>query len=96
MAQINGKQKPSAYLFVYFTGNSKADEAIRFALSEDGYAFRALNNNRPVITSDTISETGGVRDPHILRGADGKTFYMVATDMVSDNGWNSNRGMVLM
>jgi hypothetical protein len=90
------KQTLSAYLFVYFTGNSKVDEAIHFALSEDGYAFRSLNNNKPVITSDTISETGGIRDPHILRGTDGKTFYMVATDMVSDNGWNSNRGMVLM
>ncbi|MCH5690873.1 family 43 glycosylhydrolase [Niabella sp. W65] len=37
-----------------------------------------------------------MRDPHILRGADGKTFYMVATDMVSANGWDSNRAMVLL
>lgn len=37
-----------------------------------------------------------MRDPHILRGNDGKTFYMVVTDMVSANGWDSNRGMVLM
>lgn len=95
-AQTKKKQSASAYLFAYFTGNSKADEAIRFALSKDGYNYLALNNNKPVITSDTISETGGVRDPHILRGADGKTFYMVATDMVSANGWNSNRAMVLM
>ncbi|HEX6432575.1 MAG TPA: family 43 glycosylhydrolase [Niastella sp.] len=85
-----------AYLFVYFTGNSKSDEAIRFALSNDGYNFRALNNNNPVISSSTISSTGGVRDPHILRSADGKTFYMVATDMVSDLGWNSNRAMVFL
>ena len=39
---------------------------------------------------------GGVRDPHILRCEDGKTFYMVVTDMVSDNGWDSNRAMVLL
>jgi hypothetical protein len=39
---------------------------------------------------------GGVRDPHIYRGADGKTFYMVATDMKSDNGWSSNHGIVLL
>ncbi|MDT3403680.1 family 43 glycosylhydrolase [Mucilaginibacter terrae] len=86
----------SAYLFTYFTGNSKDEEAIRFALSTDGYHFRALNGNKPVISSAAISATGGVRDPHILRGADGKTFYMVATDMVSANGWDSNRGMVLL
>ena len=40
--------------------------------------------------------TGCVRDPHILRGKDDKTFYMVATDMKSNLGWSSNRGMVLM
>lgn len=85
-----------AYLFAYFTGNSKSEEAIRFAISPDGYNYRALNNNNPVLSSEKISSTGGVRDPHILRGADGKTFYMVATDMVSAQGWNSNRAMVLL
>jgi hypothetical protein len=85
----------SAYLFAYFIGNDIKEEAIRFALSTDGYHYRALNGNQPIISSATISETGGVRDPHILRGADGKTFYMVATDMVSAKGWSSNRGMVL-
>src|SRR5690349_20159458 len=56
----------SAYLFVYFTGNDKKEEAIRFALSNDGYHFWALNGNKPVISSEQISSTGGVRDPHIL------------------------------
>lgn len=88
--------KTTAYLFTYFTGNSKEDEAIRFAISNDGYNFRALNNNKPIINSAEISETGGVRDPHILRGADGKTFYMVVTDMVSAKGWDSNRAMTLL
>ena len=85
-----------AYLFTYFTGNSKNEEAIRFAISADGYNYRALNNNNAVNSSDKISSTGGVRDPHILRGADGKTFYMVVTDMISANGWDSNRAMVLL
>jgi hypothetical protein len=89
-------QKFTSYLFVYFTGNKKEEEAIRFALSNDGYHFRALNNNQPVIASEKISSTGGVRDPHILRSVDGKTFYMVATDMVSALGWSSNRAMVLL
>jgi hypothetical protein len=86
----------SAYLFAYFTGNSKEEESIRFALSSDGYHYKALNGNQPILQSAAISSTGGVRDPHIVRGADGKTFYMVATDMVSANGWNSNRAMVLL
>lgn len=92
----NGKDNYSAWLFVYFTSNAKTDESIHFALSNDGYNFRALNHNRPILSSAEISSTGGVRDPHIIRGADGKTFYMVATDMVAANGWNSNRAMVLL
>lgn len=100
LAQKTITKKPSspysAYLFVYFTGNDKKEEQIHFALSNDGYHYLALNGDQAIISSATISETGGVRDPHILRGADGKTFYMVATDMVSANGWNSNRGMVLL
>jgi beta-xylosidase len=88
--------QPSAYLFVYFTGNDKKEEAIRFALSPDGYHYTALNGDRPVISSAAISKTGGVRDPHILRGHDGKTFLMTATDMVSAKGWSSNRGLVLL
>src|SRR4051794_16842526 len=56
----------SAYLFVYFTGNDKKEEAIRFALSNDGYHFWALNGDKPIISSEQISSTGGVRDPHIL------------------------------
>ncbi|MCF3107371.1 family 43 glycosylhydrolase [Niabella sp. CC-SYL272] len=101
MFQSQGQQKLqqkgyTAYLFTYFTGNQKQEEAIRFAISADGYHYWALNGNQPVLASEAISTTGGVRDPHILRGADQKTFYMVATDMVSANGWNSNRAMVLM
>lgn len=86
----------AGYLFVYFTGNDISQEAICFALSNDGLSWHKLNGGRPVIDSKLISSTGGVRDPHILRGEDGHTFYMVATDMVSANGWDSNRAMVLL
>ncbi len=85
-----------AYLFTYFHGNSVEEEQICFAVSLDGYNYRALHNDRPVINSKEISETGGVRDPHILRSQDGETFYMVVTDMTSSKGWDSNRGMVLL
>lgn len=85
-----------AYLFAYFSGNGPGEEAIRYALSPDGFNYRALNDNKPVIPSDSISTSGGVRDPHLLRGHDGEHFYMVATDLyVPDMGWN-NYAMVLM
>ncbi|MCM1109533.1 MAG: family 43 glycosylhydrolase [Clostridium sp.] len=84
------------YLFAYFTGNNPDQEQIRFALSTDGYSFTPLNNGNAIIASDTISFKGAVRDPHILRGEDGRTFYMVVTDMKSNEGWDSNDGLVLM
>ena len=86
----------AGYLFAYFTGNRIEEESMHFAISRNGYTFRALNVNKPVLDSRVISSTGGVRDPHILRAEDGHTFYMVATDMVSGNGWSSNRAMVLL
>lgn len=86
----------SAYLFTYFKGNKVEDEAICYAVSTDGYNYKTLNNNTPVIDSKKISSTGGVRDPHLLRAEDGKTFYMVVTDMTSSKGWDSNRAMVLL
>ncbi len=95
MAQTSDSDM-SAYLFTYFTGNHMDQEQIRFAVSKDGYNYLALNDNQPILDSKVISSTGGVRDPHILRGEDGKTFYMVVTDMVSANGWDSNRAMVLL
>ncbi|MBE6287068.1 MAG: glycoside hydrolase [Mediterranea massiliensis] len=85
-----------AYLFTYFTGNHISQEQVCYAVSMDGYSYWALNDGKPVLDSKVISSTGGVRDPHILRCQDGKTFYMVVTDMVSDNGWDSNRAMVLL
>lgn len=88
--------KTSTYLFAYFTGNDIKEESVHFAVSNNGYNFRALNNNQAVIDSKQISSSGGIRDPHILRAADGKTFYMVATDMVSAKGWDANRAMVLL
>ena len=93
---LTGYCQQSAYLFVYFTGNRMSEEAVRMAVSLNGYNYKALNGNQPVLDSRVISSTGGVRDPHILRCEDGKTFYMVVTDMVSANGWSSNRAMVLL
>ncbi len=92
-----GKEEScTGYLFTYFTGNGPKQEQIHFALSNDGHNFKALNNNKPIIDSKDISVSGGVRDPHILRCEDGKTFYMVVTDLyVTDMGWE-NTAMVLM
>lgn len=79
-----------AYLFCYFLGNRPYEERICFAVSKDGYNFTPLNNNEPIITQRL--GTLCCRDPFIIRGKD--CFYIVATDMKSDDGWDSNHGIV--
>ena len=91
------QDKMDAYLFAYFEGTGKGElqEQLRFAVSADAQNWKALNSNQPIIGSDTISNSGGIRDPHILRN-DGQ-FFIVATDMFTiKHGWGSNPGIVLM
>ncbi len=98
VAQRGESQPYAGYLFAYFEGggDGKLQEQLRFAVSEDAQTWYALNGNKPVIASDTISNSGGIRDPHIIRGEDG-CYYMVATDMFTvKNGWTENPGIVLL
>ena len=91
----NNDKEYVGYLFAYFNGNEPWQEQICFALSADGYNYTPLNDGNPIISSDTIANKQAVRDPHILRGEDGK-FYMVVTDMRSSQGWASNDGLVML
>ncbi|MBQ9532162.1 MAG: hypothetical protein IJR70_08825 [Eubacterium sp.] len=45
------------YLFTYFTGNSNEGEKLRYAVSEDGINFTALNNGEAV-TEVNVPESG--------------------------------------
>lgn len=82
----------NAYLFAYFPSNS--DENLYYALSTDGFNYTPLNNGSKILDSREFTRSGGIRDPHILRGEDG-VFRMVNTDMRSALGWSSNRGIVM-
>ena len=90
------KIAPVAYLFAYFSDNSPDGEQVRYAISKDGIDFQPLNGGEPVIASDSIALKKSIRDPHIMRAEDGKSFYMVLTDMRSSEGWQSNDGIILM
>ena len=75
------------YLMAYFTGNvgvtqEGKGQAIRFAVSDDGSDFTALNGNAPAILQTT--GTHNARDPYIFRGHDGD-YYLVATDATYDS-----------
>lgn len=95
-AQTSGESPYSSYLFAFFSNNSPYGEQIRYAISEDGFNYQSLNEGRPVVASDTIALKKSIRDPYITRSEDGKTYYMVMTDMRSDEGWQSNDGLILM
>ncbi|KAM5385601.1 hypothetical protein ACJZ2D_000800 [Fusarium nematophilum] len=66
------------YAFLYF---SNRDENIYMAVSNgnDALSFTELNNGQPVLIS--TKGDGGVRDPFILRSAEGDKSYILATDL---------------
>ncbi|MEJ6952456.1 glycoside hydrolase family 43 protein [Natronospora cellulosivora (SeqCode)] len=72
--------KMEAYLFTHFAhGNTPDSEQIYFSISKDGMEWKALNNSEPIFRSE-IGEKG-LRDPFIIRSAEGDKFYMIATDL---------------
>jgi hypothetical protein len=74
--------RPDVYLFCYFKNNGQ--DGLHFAYSYDGYSFTTLKNDssflKPVVSKDKL-----MRDPCILRGADG-LFHMVWTVSWSAKG----------
>jgi beta-xylosidase len=74
------------YAFAYFTGNSRAGENIYLAASEGNNAlsWRELNNKQPILTS--TEGTKGLRDPFVIRSAEGDVFYLLATDLSIGSG----------
>ncbi|MGN0522035.1 MAG: glycoside hydrolase [Eubacterium sp.] len=89
---IPAKTSEGKYLFTYFTGNDAADETIHFAVSDDGYNFEPLNGNQQVITQTLGKQC--CRDPYIFKAQDG-SYYIIATDMKSAEGWSSQSSIVL-
>ncbi len=83
------------YLFAYFNSDKTEGQQVCYAISDDGINFAPINNGLPVISSDTISISGGVRDPHLLRGNDG-WIYQVLTDMDMSKGKWTNRGIIML
>ncbi|PKH40713.1 Glycosyl hydrolases family 43 [Nocardioides alpinus] len=71
-----------AYAFAYFAGESTdAGESIYFGASRgnDPLDYDVLNDGQPVLSSDL--GTKGLRDPFIIRSAEGDRFYLLATDL---------------
>lgn len=78
----------SGYLFAHFRSkdyddDGKYEEDIYFGNSEDGLHWNDMNVKSGVTTPVLVSNvgTGGVRDPHIIRSADGDKYWLIATDL---------------
>ncbi len=89
--KIKGVKRMSGYmgyLLVYFTGESETGEQVYFSISRDGLHWQDLNEGRPVLKS-TVGEMG-VRDPFIIRSAEGDKYYIIATDLriAGGKGWS--------
>jgi hypothetical protein len=108
-AQAPAERNMVGYVMVY---HKDQDHGLHLAISKDGYTWTALNDDKPVISGDTIAAQHGIRDPHIFRGPDG-AFYLSMTDLHvfgqrdgkrttewerdgAKYGWGNNRGLVLM
>ncbi|MEO6549578.1 MAG: glycoside hydrolase family 43 protein [Ferruginibacter sp.] len=76
------QQGEKVYMFSYFKDNGQ--DGLHLAYSYDGYSFKVLHNDssflKPVISKDKL-----MRDPCIIRGADG-LFHMVWTVSWTDKG----------
>ena len=63
------------YLFSYFKNNG--EDGLHLAYSKDSYTWKSLNNDRPFL-APMVGKDKLMRDPCIIRGADG-LFHMVWT-----------------
>jgi hypothetical protein len=79
---LYSQQPDSVYLFSYFKDNGQ--DGLHLAYSYDGYHFTALNNDSSFLKPE-ISQDKLMRDPCIIRGADG-LFHMVWTVSWNDRG----------
>lgn len=70
------------YLFSYFKNNGQ--DGLHLAYSHDGYSWTALRGDSSFL-KPTVSKDKLMRDPCIVRGADG-TFYMVWTVSWNEKG----------
>ena len=89
--EISCEKPDVAYLFAYFLGNAPEQERLSYAVSTDGYHFKALNGGKAVWNSSVGTKC--LRDPYIFKGEDG-LYHLLATDMKSSLGWNSNRDIL--
>jgi hypothetical protein len=82
ISALVAQSNDSVYLFSFFKNNGQ--DGLHLAYSNDGYTWTALNNDSALL-KPTVAKDRLMRDPCIIRGADGK-FHMVWTVSWNDRG----------
>lgn len=67
------------YAFLYFTGSNNEKIYIASSNGNDALSFTELNDGQPILTS-TMGDKG-LRDPFVMRSAEGDKFFILATDL---------------
>ncbi len=85
------------YLWTNFDAHD-GYEKIFFGYSEDGLAWDHINKvdgkPNPILVNDAEGSDLGVRDPHIIRSAEGDRYWILGTDLHAEgdgaggSGWN--------
>ena len=86
----------AGYLWTNFDA-SGGYEKIFFGYSEDGLTWSKLNkddygNPQPVLVNDAEGSDLGVRDPHIIRSAEGDRYWILGTDLHAEGGGAGGSG----
>ena len=83
------------YLWANF-GTHGGYEKIFFGYSEDGLEWKKINKldgaSQPILTNNAPGSDLGVRDPHLIRSAEGDKYWIIGTDLHAEGGGAGGSG----
>ncbi len=83
------------YLWTNF-GTEGGYEKIFYGYSEDGLTWKKLNKvdgvAKPILANDGEGSDLGVRDPHVIRSAEGDRYWILGTDLHAEGGGAGGSG----
>ncbi|QDB80328.1 beta-xylosidase [Georgenia wutianyii] len=79
----------AGYLWTHFAAQG-GYEKIFLGHSEDGLHWTKLGGNQPVLAN--LGGDLGVRDPHLVRSADGDRYWIIGTDLHAEGGGPGGSG----
>ena len=89
------KDYSGGYLWAHFDAEG-GYEKMFFGYSEDGLTWKKLNKvdgvPKPVMINDAEGSDLGVRDPHIIRSAEGDRYWILGTDLHAEGGGAGGSG----